>query len=818
MNEYIRASFEKFFKGFSLNQEGNKKFSRRDFLKLAGVSAAIAAGLSGCGPEDSVPIKLGELGWAKPLDELERQGYIYETEKFGAGPDGKPRYRKISFKNNLSFGGVPPNPLDSFAPDSRGIDQTNECKMIKDFLHQRVQEIIIIQENIPDPLNPEVENWVSMKIPGTLEHMRTTANIANNVDNQLNEEQIAQFASWLAEYLGSTSDPENTDLLKNPLQLAKNVAKAEILKAIVDSKVTSQEAQTIIRKYLFNFTFPNGNLPADWASWDIWSEIGRSRFSDIPESMPIETLMNVFRALSSQFGEDIFRNTNGQDYTDAQIMNSIMDNSGLAAADCIVVPKKADSEENLRIETAFAEIKKQFVEIQKKPRIFKVDFGGVTKMVVIHDLLTYDVQDEIVDWDPRLDPGAIVNEKNQRDGSNWQWLAVSEEPKAELNNTTIKQCIEGTFTGIAGKISKIEEFPPEAIEWFMVPNKFIGLNKKRLSPGLKFTGYKYQTINEGDPLPPKETKIWLFDKRIRDEWTPIQAQDQTENVLNTSLSMENWITDVTTIINSAINNGVKELFSEGLLSSLDWLSRALRGNEGDNFMSHPFLKPTDPYMRDLLADKKMEDLLEKRGANSNEDVNMAVFLEKVQLKTITLKEFYLDKPWVEGVLEGMGVDTKNGWWPAFNAFAEKHVGSINQDFFNESQLEINGRQIEMAKGDFYPVEKVITMPNGEKYLVLKEITDFSLLGLSTDGKFIVIPFDEAMQKVLVLDPDNNILKFAKDVVENIAVPALVIGAIVAPEITGGLVTAGGAAIKGELLKILASIGAKLIKTVTKTLL
>lgn len=790
-----------------------EEFSRRDFLKsspffFAAFLLLISGAISGCSAEDETPVELQSLRWKNALENLTANSLNYEVENFNNYPDGRPRYRKLTFNNidpPAGLGG-PNRLLEVFAP-AEDEDPTHykERQMVVEFLREKVKKIIIIQENVAAENEPE--NWVSLKIPGSRMHIATTEGLAKDAPNQFNKEQIIQAAAAIKDYLGadSTQDPE---------QLARTVAMSKILEIAVDPKITKEQAQEVIRRYLIDRLafFPEDKLPNSRQEWDQWTEITRGIFKDIPESIKMKDLIEVVRAIQSPFSDDVYEHLNGRDYTDEEIMDAVMNNAGIGALDCIIVPKETNVEKAKQIEEQSQALVEKFKEVPKKPRVFKVLMDdGTNRIAVIHDMQNNDLHNQLV-HDERINVDNIINDINAKNSLNLTLQAVNEAAQIELGGQTLKERVE-ILLGKQGKILTMEEFPTEAIGTFLVPNKFFGtINGERLSRlacGIKCQAFMHAP-QSGENLASIDSKeaVILFGEALRDELGPVKFIDQSPEP---PLKMDNWITDVTSLAEETRAKGITEIYPEGWMSSIELLARILRGSSDNAFMDYPLLAPDNRYLRDLLADAKIKDLLDERGKNPNAGINMACFLDEIILQKITLTDFKLDKAGVEKTLDWLGID-KSGWWQNFLDFAKKYTEhGVNEDRNKTENLVANNEVVKMAKGDFFPIVGVIEI-DGKKWMILKEITDNSLPELKKDSQLIAIPFEEALKKVLILDPDNNLIEFAKKVKDWVLVPAFLIGLIVAPEavgaVAGTVLVASGKLVQQQLLKILSTIGSK----------
>ena len=784
-------------------------FSRRDFLKVGGLLAASAA-LSSCIKVENVPIQLNLLNWrGSPLQDLESgpSTTLRNVTHFGPN-DG---LRIVSFERTLIT-----NQLDSLVPNIIKENQKNERDMIQKFFDEKIEKVIIIQKKALDPVTglPLVdiitgrEIWEPLRVPGTRLSMNMADNISRNINEQLNQPQLNNFAFDLKEYhnVPDITTPSGEGLAD---EIARRFAISEVTKVLMDPNLTDKEAKTIISQFLYSSTlFPQGGLPGTWADWQIYSSIMRTdsrlKLSDIPESISIKNLLDIYKAVLSPFGDEVYKNVDGVDYTDAQIIDAITANSGLAAYDCIFVPKQSDSEQNEKLNLMFDELKKKFVEIPKKPRVFKANLAGEdkAKIYVIHDMNNViDIHEAQVTWDDSLNEDLIKN-KIDASGNPIQWLGLSETPE-EGKTMTTKEIVE-ILVGEVGKIVELQEFPADVMGWFLVPNKGVGLGKKRLDPGIMFKSYASpeDRINNIST----DSLLMLGEKILDSRLNPIQPKDQ--------IFFESYITDVTENINkNFIAKGIDRVYIEGLLTSTEWVSRALRGTLNNDFNDYGFLMPSDPYMVQMMAGMKMTDLLEERGifetGNPNKGENMVVFLNDVPLKRIDLKEFYLGQVEADKVVMALGGDIESESYRKF-----VNIFSFGKGRFNIDERKIfdladdTGRPVKMQKGDFFPIETIVEI-NDIKYLILKQKGGPGLFAV--EKSLIAVPLEEAMKDVLLLDFDNNIA----EAVKTFAFTALAIGLIIAPETVGGLIgekaTLAGSFVKKNLMKIFTSIGSKLIQ-------
>lgn len=783
--------------------EGKGKYlSRRDFLKAAGLLAASAL-VAACGEvAETVPAELNDLDWdTSALDNLENLGFLHETDYLGVNIN-EAKLRVLTFHNKPAVGG---NQIENFIPQARNKEQRAEQQMVEDFVRNRIDKIIILQEKRIDPTTGK-ETWVSIKPPGSYLHLLNSQFIGEKIISQLDQDSINRIAQGLDLYF------QQMGIQGDPVKETSKLALADLLEALFDPKVTDEEAYTTLQTYLYPTVITMENLPYTWGDWLKWSQEAKQQFDDIPQSLSIEMLMDIYRAVLSPFDDTVFQRLNGKNYTEKELFRTILENSGQAKYDCIVIPNAASTEENQQLEAMYEAVKKEFKAIPPKPRVFKLLLrNGQTRLASLHDMQNIGLDNRLIrDWDDRIDVSSLLTEYNARRGKNLSWLPAGEEV-LDVNEPAIvvKDRVAGLLGMQPDEILSIEEYPQEALEAILLPNKFYGELKERLSWGIMFTGYE-----RPEHVPPlenkQEMKAVLLSPMLRDRMTPVQAMDQTKvETIIVNGTQKSWLTDVTEIVEKNLAAGITELYPEGLLSPLEFIARAMRrSSQASEFMDSPFLQPGDPVVASFLADSKLTDLLEKtRTDNPNEAINVATFLADVPLVRIDLEDFYADGQTIQDLFGKIGINADSKIWQAFEGAMEKYspAGGFLQDKVKEVPFTVEDRQIMMHQGDFFPVHEVIEIA-GKKYLILKEVeTDGSFA--SKTASFVAIPFTEAMQKVLILDPDNNVLEMAQNIAD-LALPIFLVSMVGLPGPTGKAVSWAGKNIQKRLVKIFTYLSSK----------
>ncbi|MBP9817744.1 hypothetical protein KBC75_03245 [Candidatus Shapirobacteria bacterium] len=230
----------------------------------------------------------------------------------------------------------------------------------------------------------------------------------------------------------------------------------------------------------------------------------------------------------------------------------------------------------------------------------------------------------------------------------------------------------------------------------------------------------------------------------------------------------------------------------GLETPLNVFRRALRGYANTDIMSHQAWLPQDTYLRDLLANMLYRSVQEKDQLHQLEEANFAVGLRQIPVQKIN----YLTEPGVAKAISNFLNKITSGKLEPLKDQIE-----VNQLFAQD------GHPVTIIPGDVLVMKGILLANNGQRYLVLDDDTQnqFTPFGTREQSNLIAIKMEDALNGILPLDPDNNILDATLRVARVVAIAGSLLYTAGYPAQAGAAVEAVGTYANTKIVQLLSTL-------------
>lgn len=678
---------------------------RSDFLKFSAFVIG-AALLASCRPKED-----GQQLEKKPLNQD-----ILDAAKYLEFPTSPFKNETCLGCSETSYFGPPEAmyrvikiPTSSLVPVLSEIDeatQNNYAINARDRVYEALSHfdnIIKIQKMVPDPdrsgfFIPEENDLI---LPGSLAQ-------------QINAKAIFDVMANNPHMFVATNETE------------QSIAQAAVYSAISDTQLdpavrtklitqyVTPESQEVFMKYIREFD-ENGNSIAN----------PFKAIADIPEHTPLDIFADIHT--TNYFNPAMLED-------DSLLLQAITERSGTGP--CFFVPKAAkDFKESL------ADITKEgFLEIPNLPKIYVIeDEKGNAQMYVIND--DQDPQAKgnyhftMVHQSDLADPHTYVNFQRSDIGDANSWTHL------QGNDATLFLQNHNLNTEDALKIYQLID--DSQIRYAIVPNKAFGSPKFNIndSANVRIT-----------PMIVPRSELDLIDRTCY--LVGADKSDITQSARTIAREYGNLFTDVTDLVNTAKTKHISHFSKVGFLTPSEYYFKLFKGiEEMGELKVHKMYEPEHPLLKQMSLDLLNEALKgvpldELNWVIATQDVpiftlggtNLADYLNKIG-EALNFDDFLSDKntvsPWMDP--NSNQVTLKRGEM----TLASPRFMTFNNNDGTQQTYIVLGLADRDDRGGF--------VHNTWNHAVSDKIK-----------KAYVIKLEDALNKVMLIDDDNNFVKAVKN--------------------------------------------------------
>lgn len=626
-------------------------------------------------------------------------------------------------------------------PTSEQKDEINRIKNI----YNNAEKIILVQKRGPS-------GWETVTLPPSVSQL----GISVDINNMLNDS------------LGVTDGEGNADTIQ---------AKAILWGAFNSRGSTDQQAIDIVNQAISD--------PVINAKIKGYLPVIRSLYADIPENVSMELATDILRAgLKPVSG--------AKDFT---LFSQVAQNAGIEGA--IFVPKETAFDKGIK---AWKELT---IPLIAKPDIIFVErdtaFGGLTSKVLVRHQKDADKKNNgVLDFSGRCATAGkdIVTQWEERG-----CFDVLDPTSTEYQREVEYFKINTGETLLTGEVLRILKVRPDKMRSYLIPNKTVGLSQWTHGWGMPTFEDRYDS--EGKKLATPEIKVMTFRPMMRDFFVGISATQSRDQFWT------NWLVDYTEEANRLLSLGINEMSQIGAFSPLDSLSRFMMGYH-DALQQNLFWMPSSPlvqarllsYFYDLSVDDKNDPQL-----------NLLTAVDDIQLFDLSAEQ---NPNWIHKLAQTVNKVLRKDVLPEIDTIKVAPT------------LDSNSVQALLKKGEMVPVSTLINI-GGVEYVAVGQVmrdenktqmainewdahsesnffNNFKnlLLGDSTT-KVMVIKYEDALKKGLILDPDPNFIEAMAVIAKTLIVAGSLVYVVAAPVAAGAIVgtsvTATGMAVRNSIGKV-----------------